>query len=108
MDKTAFGKRLNSVRKEKQLTSEGLSEKCEVNAVFIRMIENSTKLPSLPTFVKICNALQVSPNYLLADSLETNEQDQYDSLWKKLRTLTPKQIDMVTAMIETMVDKLEE
>lgn len=108
MNKVAFGKRLNIARKEKQLTSEKLSEACELNAVFIRQIENATKLPSLPTFVILCNALNVSPNYLLADSLEPNEQERFDNLWIRLRSLTPKQIDMVTAMIETMVDKLEE
>lgn len=108
MNKIAFGKRLGAVRKEKQLTSEKLSELCELNAVFIRQIESATKLPSLPTFVKLCNALKVSPNYLLADSLKHNEQNQFDNLTSRLRSLTPKQIEMVTAMIETMVDKLEE
>ena len=108
MNRLTFGKRLNTVRKEQQMTSEGLSEICELNAVFIRQIEGATRLPSLPVFVKLCNALHVSPNYLLADSLEPNEQENFDGLWKKLRSLTPKQIDVVTAMIETLINKLEE
>lgn len=108
MNSESFGKRLNKVRKEQHLTSEKLSEKCAINAVYIRQIESASRIPSLPVFVDICNALHISPNYLLDDSLETNEQEQFDSLWKRIRSLTPKQVSLVTAMIETMVDKLEE
>ena len=108
MKRLAFGKRVNDVRKEQKITSEGLAEKCGVEAVFIRQIEGATRLPSLTTLINLCNALHVSPNYLLADSLEPNEQENFDALWKKLRSLTPKQIDMVTAMIETLINKLED
>lgn len=108
MDKAAFGKRLGRVRKEKGLSSEALSELCDVNAVFIRQVESAAKLPSLPNFVLICNKLKVSPNLLLADSLEIDTEKPLDDLLKKLRSLTPKQMEIVSAMIDTLVEKMDE
>lgn len=108
MNKVLFGKRINKIRKEQHITSEGLSEKCGVNAVYIRQIESASRLPSLPVFVNLCNALGVSPYYLLADSLVMDEQEQINSFLKKLRSLTPKQYDIVTATLETLMKKLEE
>ena len=103
-----LGKRLNTVRKEKGITSEALSEKCEATAVFIRQIESGVKLPSIITLVNICNALNISPDYLLADSLEAKEQGQFNRLLKNLRSLSPKQLDVAAAMIAAMVDKSED
>ena len=80
MNKKAFGKRINTARKEKRVTSEKLSEIVGKNAVFIRQIEGANKLPSLPTFVDICNALNVSPNYLLFDSIKDNAQDNVEEI----------------------------
>ena len=108
MNKVLFGKRVNAVRKEQLYTSESLAEKAGINAVFLRQIESAARLPSLPMLVRICNALHVSPNYLLGDSLDPNESDQFEALCSKIRTLTPRQIDLVTAMIEVLIEKLEE
>lgn len=53
------------MRKDKGLTSEQLSELCGVNAVHIRRIESSGSLPSFSIFLKICNVLGSSADYLL-------------------------------------------
>jgi transcriptional regulator with XRE-family HTH domain len=42
----ALGDRINQLRKNKGLTSEALSELCEVNAVYIRRIESGGSLPA--------------------------------------------------------------
>jgi transcriptional regulator with XRE-family HTH domain len=103
----AFGKRLNAVRKEAQVSSNALSDKCEVEPNYIRMIECGTRTPSMSVFIKICNALSISPGYLLCDCLESNEEERFDVLCNRMRELTPKQLEMATAMIEAMIDKME-
>ena len=47
MDKTLLGKRINTARKERGLTSERLSEACGINATYLRQIESGAKVPSL-------------------------------------------------------------
>lgn len=105
MDKIAFGKRLKAVLHERQISVVALAKECGVTTVCIRKILGSLRLPSLPLFLKICNVLHLSPNYLLADDLELDVEDQLSDTFKRLQQLTPKQIDIVNTMIQTMSDK---
>ena len=73
MDKKLLGKRINIARKERCWTSERLSEACNINATYLRQIESGTKVPSLQVFVLLCEALKVSPTYLLAEVLPSME-----------------------------------
>jgi len=106
MNRVAFGRRLYTIRRERQITSERLSELCEVNAVFIRQIENASRLPSLPVFVRLCNKLRVAPNFFLTDSLLWNEEDEIAALDMKLRTLSPSQSRTVINTIHVLIDEL--
>ena len=100
MDKTLLGKRINTARKERGLTSERLSEACGINATYLRQIESGAKVPSLQVFVLLCQALRVSPTYLLPD---LGLQDM-DALLELCRTATPKQLTMITAMIRSALE----
>lgn len=104
MEKNTLGKRINQLRKEKGLTSEQLSEICGVNAVHIRKIESGGSLPSFPLFVKICNALGTSADFLLGDFLDNPVMpDCVEQLGKQFKHLTPAQIEMITEMVEVMI-----
>ena len=63
MDKKLLGKKINISRKDKGLTSEKLSELCNINATYLRQIESGAKMPSLPVFISICRELKVSRSY---------------------------------------------
>ena len=108
MDKKLLGKKINISRKDKGLTSEKLSELCNINATYLRQIEKKKKMPSLPVFISICRELKVSPSYLLADILsdpEIQEMDVLSELWEKA---SPKQIKMVNSMIRSALDNMED
>ena len=104
MDKKLLGKRINTARKEKGWTGERLSEECSITATYLRQIESGEKLPSLPVFVSICAALKVSPAYLLADSLTYPEAQDMDTLLELCQKATPKQMNMITAMIHSALE----
>ena len=102
MDKKLLGKRINTARKERGWTSERLSEACNINATYLRQIEAGTKVPSLQVFVLLCEALRVSPTYLLAEVLPSMEFSDMDVLlWQ---TATPKQIAMMSSMIRSALE----
>ena len=77
MDYIALGKRIRAARNNCQLTQAVLAEKAGVSVSFIGHIERGTRVVSLDTFARICQALETSPNALLdmlpADGL-SNEQ----------------------------------
>ena len=66
-----LGKRIRSLRKKRGLTQMGLSETIDCAATYLSYIENGRKSMSLATFVAIANALHVSADELLKDSLDT-------------------------------------
>lgn len=108
MDKKLLGRQINRARKDRNLTSEKLSEACNINATYLRQIESGAKMPSLPVFVSICRELKVSPSYLLSDILPDLEIKEMDVLIELWQTATPKQIKIISAMIQSALDKLQE
>lgn len=104
MEKNGLGRRINAVRKERGLTADRVSEMCNINATYLRQIEGGIKIPSLPVFIDICNALTVSPDYLLQDELKENEISkirEIESLWQG--TSLCKQ-ELVSAIIKAVLE----
>lgn len=101
MDKKLLGKRINAARKDRGLTSEKLSELCDINATYLRQIESGAKLPSLPLFVCLCEKLRTSPSYLLADQLGDGEGTGGDTLLELQQRATPGQLQLIHAMISS-------
>ena len=107
MDKKAFGKNVNKARKDRGITSEKLSELCNLNATYIRQIEAGAKIPSLPVFVLLCKNLKVSPSYLLSETLADCDIQEMDALIELWQNATPSQIKMVSAMVRSALDSFE-
>ena len=105
MENKGLGKHINEVRKNRGFTADSLSEQCSINATYLRQIEGGIKMPSLPVFIDICNALQISPDYLLQDELSENEIStiqEVDALWKKA---SPSTQNLVLEMIKVVLEK---
>ena len=100
MDKVGLGNRIRLARKDAGFTGERLSEICDVNAAYLRQIECGAKTPSLPLFISLCQALRVSPSYLLADILPESEDQDVEALMRLCRNASPKQIDMIASILE--------
>jgi len=106
MDKKIFGKRLNLALKDKGITSERLSELCNLNATYVRQIEAGIKTPSLPVFVAICKELKVSPSYLLIGEFDDSVHE-IDALLELCANASPSQVRMITAMIKGALDNVD-
>ncbi|MEG2529548.1 MAG: helix-turn-helix transcriptional regulator, partial [Anaerovoracaceae bacterium] len=60
-----LGDNLRVLRVEKNMTQEGLAEICNLHRTYIGAIERGDRNISIDNIVKIANALDVSPAYLL-------------------------------------------
>ena len=70
MDYRELGKRVRQQRTMCGLTQEELAEKSGISCSFVGHIERGEKKFSIGTLVALCNAMKISPNYLLQDSLD--------------------------------------
>ena len=67
----AIGIRIQRLRKEKGLTQQKLAEMSDQDPSNISHIERGATKLSLPTIVNIANALDVTVDYFLCDSLKS-------------------------------------
>ncbi len=65
LDFAFIGQRIKEVRTEKKLTQEKLAEITDVNVSHISNIETNKVKVSLTLLVQICNALDITLDYLL-------------------------------------------
>lgn len=69
MNYEMLGKRIRDYRKKLHLTQEQLSETANISLSFLGHIERGSRKASLETIVSLSNALNISPHFLLQDSL---------------------------------------
>ncbi len=69
IDYTALGMRIRRERKRQHITQEKLGELCELSTAHIGHIERGTRIPSLDTVFRIAQALHISIDSLMFDSL---------------------------------------
>ena len=70
MNYEMLGRRIRACRKNLHLTQEQLSEMAGISLSFLGHIERGSRKASLETIIALCNALHVSPTYLLQESLD--------------------------------------
>lgn len=95
VDYKALGQRIRFQRKLVKMTQEELASVSDVSTSYIGHIERGIKRCSLETLVCICNALDVSPNSLLQDSLP-------DLHIEPALDLSPKSRAMLSGIIQVL------
>ncbi|MDO7788159.1 helix-turn-helix domain-containing protein [Desulforamulus aquiferis] len=107
IDYKKLGYRLKIAREKKKLTQEQLAEKIGVSNNYISNIERSHSIPSLETIVKICNVLDITPDYLVLDSLYTSTGYLNDEISEMLQHCSPKTIRLISKVIKAIIEENE-
>lgn len=86
-------------RKELHIKQAELAETLEISNNHMSSIENGRQKPSLDTFIRLCDCLNVTPDYLLLGSMHA--QDILD----KLRLCSQEDIILARDFIELLVKR---
>ncbi|MBR3293502.1 MAG: helix-turn-helix transcriptional regulator [Oscillospiraceae bacterium] len=79
LDAMIVGKVIQRFREEKALSQEVLSGLADIGRTHLSAIERGTRKPTLETFFRICEALDMRPSILLAaieDEIARNHPDK--------------------------------
>lgn len=98
-----IGKNIKKFRLEKKLRQEDLAEKTELSSNYIGMVERGEKIPSLETFVKILNALEISADMVLNDVVDTAYIVKHSLIDDKLSNLSSEDKDRIYDVIDTLI-----
>ena len=107
MNKTELGKKLKAARLEKGYTQQALADLAGIGNVYLGEIERGLKMPSMRSFIKIIEALDVSADYILRDELTSGQAYIYDEITQKLNSLTPKQRKTATDILDGYLHNLD-
>ena len=97
-----FGDRLRSVRKERGLTLDRLATKCGSSMQVLRNYEKSRKSPNIEMFLRICEALETSLDYLLQDELSFNPFEEKADRTEFINGLSTTQINLLKQLFASI------
>lgn len=101
VDYKMIGMRIANRRKELKMRQNILAEKTNLSNNHISNIENGYSVPSMETFAKICNALDVTPDYLLMGALNRNNVPK--SIVDKLSLCNEKSLNLISGIIDVIL-----
>lgn len=87
----AFGKHVKLARAKMNLTPADLAKKTNLSINTIWGIESGRRPVSIETLITVCNALEISPDYLLSADLNPNFkdfEDKHPALFSQIFNLT--------------------
>lgn len=87
-------------RKQKNLTQEALAEKANVTPQTISTAELGHKAMRPETIISVCNALEISTDYLLRGDITPSD---YNTLIQKSSNLTPSQYRHLEDIISSYI-----
>lgn len=104
MDQLSFGRRLFKVRRSRKITSNELAKRIGKSSSYIRQLECGKRKPSFDMLNTICNELEISPNYLLTDTVKTESMTEIQDLCMKVRRLSDRNFQLVQQLVEAISD----
>lgn len=106
-DYKKLGIRIKAARESKKLTQEQLAEITGLTNNYISNIEHTRSKPSIETLIKICNALEVTPDYILLDSVFVSKEYIIDEIAVKLKRCSKKNIQLISGFITLLLEGQE-
>lgn len=105
LDYLKIGPRLRKARKDKKLTQAQLAEEADLSNNYISNIERGTSIPSLETFVMLCNALDVTADMMLTDSVYRSSEYLKESIAVKLVRCSKKNMRIIERFIDLLLEE---
>ena len=105
VDYKKIGIRIAQRRKKIKMKQNVLAKKTNLSNNHISNIENGYSVPSIETFAKICNELNISPDYLLLGTLKINNIPQ--NIVDKLNLCNDKSLSLISKIIDIVLSEQE-
>ena len=104
MNLKAVGRRFKAARERKHLTQEQLAEIVDLSPMHVSVIERGVKPPKLETFVALANALEVSADELLQDTMDHAMESNSSEIATLIQSLPRQDQQKLLSAIRAYVD----
>jgi transcriptional regulator with XRE-family HTH domain len=100
-----IGSRLSARRKKLNMTQEMLTSLTDISANQISNIENNHCVPTIETIMKLCKALEVTPDYFLLGVKKNADSELFNPISQKIMQCTPKQQKLVYDFVSLLINE---
>lgn len=105
VDYNKIGIRIAQRRRELKMKQCYLAEKTNLSNNHISNIENGHSVPSLETLSKICEELEVTPDFLLLGNIKTNDIPK--NIYDNLLLCNEKSLKIISQILEVILSNQE-
>ena len=102
LDYQLIGKRLAACRKARGLKQRDVCEAADINDKYLSNIEHARSIPSLEVLLRLCQALDVTPNEILLNCYDAPQAQSARELAERILMLKPEQIQLLCDVTECM------
>ena len=103
IDYSKIGKRIAAIRKKRGLKQHQVCEMAGINDKYLSVIENARSIPSLEVVLRICKALDVTPNDVLTDVVYADPSIEQRLVYEKMLRLDMEQLHFVDGLLDYML-----
>ncbi|MGM9552960.1 MAG: helix-turn-helix domain-containing protein [Faecousia sp.] len=106
IDYARLGRRIANRRKEKGQRQNALAQKIGISNNHLSSIECGKERPSLEVLISICNALEVTPDYLLMGNMHSSHVPQ--SIIEGLQLCTREDVSLISGIVKLLIERQSE
>ena len=105
IDYREIGLRIARRRIELGLRQAQVCEMCDLNDKYLSAIECARSIPSIDVLLRICNALNITPNTLLLGTAQETSSDLQIAIIQKLKGRTPRDLRLISSFIDWLANE---
>ena len=107
LDYKQIGANIARRRKELHLKQIEVCERAEINDKYLSCIETARSIPSLEVFLRICSALEATPDQILLGTVNNSAAVQMNSaLLERYHQLTPEKQRFCLHFIDLLLNEI--
>lgn len=101
LDYQEIGRRIAQRRRALGLRQAEVEERAELGYKYLSNIERGISIPSTEVIMRLAAALDTTPDAFLVGAVQQPDpQEKWRSVAERLRTLSPRQLDLAEQLIE--------
>lgn len=100
-----IGQRIARRRHELGLKQTEVCELCSLNEKYLSNIERAKSIPSIDVFLRICYALETTPDALLLGTNTSSDKALQADVISKIKVLNTDQLSLTDSFLQWLIQK---
>ena len=105
MDYHEIGQRIALRRKALGLWQTEVCERCDINSNYLSNIERAVSIPSLEVFMRICTALDTTPDVLLLGTASRGDDGLRQEVMEMVKGLDRKKLTLAKSFLTWVLEQ---